>query len=116
MDQAMLIFSLEEEHQPPCQDDIEGSIKKVGLLNGFAKDGRAGQVALECRDKGWRSIYPEDIKFFLDQYCRDGKAGPAAYINDAAVWRQSSRPPPHFLNPDSPRPSNATTTTRKKFF
>jgi hypothetical protein len=74
----MLIFSLEKEYQPPCQNGIEGSIKEAGLLNGFAKDGRAGQVALECCDKGWRCIYPENIKSFLDQYCRDGKARPAA--------------------------------------
>jgi hypothetical protein len=36
----MLISSLEKEHQPPCQDSIEGSIKESGLLNGFASEGR----------------------------------------------------------------------------
>jgi len=74
----MLIFSLEKEHQPPCQDSIEGSIKQSRLLNRFASDRCAGQVALECRDKGWCGIYPEDMKSFLDQDRRDGKAGPAA--------------------------------------
>jgi hypothetical protein len=74
----MLIFSLEKEHQPPCQDSIEGSIKQSRLLNGFANDGCARQVALECRDKGWCRIYTEDMKSFVDQYRRDGQAGPAA--------------------------------------
>ena len=73
----MLIFRLEKEHQPPCQDGIEGSIEESRLLNGFANDG-SGQVALECRDKGWCCIYPEDVKSFVNQYRRDGKAGPAA--------------------------------------
>jgi hypothetical protein len=74
----MLIFSLEKEHQAPCQDGIKGSIKESRLLNGFANDGCAGQVALECRDKGRCCIYPEDLKSFVDQHRRDGKAGPAA--------------------------------------
>ena len=69
---------LEKEHQPPCQDSIEGSIKQSRLLNGFANDGCAGQVALECRDKGWCCIYPEDLKSFVNQYRRDGKAASAA--------------------------------------
>ena len=83
----MLILSLEKEHQPPRQDCVEGSIKQSRLLNGLAKDGCAGQVPLECRDKGWRGIYPEDLKPFVDQYHRDGKAGPATQINDAAAER-----------------------------
>jgi len=86
----MLIFRSEQEHQPPGQDSIEGSIKESRLLNGFANDGCAGQVALECRDKGWCCIYPEDVKSFINQCRRDGKAGPAAEINDAAATQQSS--------------------------
>jgi hypothetical protein len=74
----MLIFSLEKEHQAPCQNSIEGSIKESELLNGLANDRCAGQVALERRGKGWRCIHPTDIKSFLHQDCRDGKAWPAA--------------------------------------
>ena len=81
----MLIFSLEKEHQGNCQDSIEGAIKQSGLLNGFANDGCAWQVAFECGDKGRRCIYPEDMKSFVDLYCGDGEAGPAAQINDAAT-------------------------------
>jgi hypothetical protein len=62
----MLIFSLEKEHQ--ANYSIEGSIKESRLLNRFAKDGRTRQVVLECRDKGWCCIYPEDLKSFFDQY------------------------------------------------
>ncbi|HEY4960002.1 MAG TPA: hypothetical protein VII29_03995, partial [Terriglobales bacterium] len=58
-----------------------------GLLNGFANDGYSRQVALECRDKGWCSIYPEGIESFFDEYHRDGRARPAAKINDAASAR-----------------------------
>jgi hypothetical protein len=43
MDEAMLIFSLEKEHQPPCQGSIEGSIKESGLLNGSALPSRRFQ-------------------------------------------------------------------------
>lgn len=80
----MLISRLEKEHQTPCQDSIEGSIKQSRLLNGFAKDGCARQVAFECRDKGWRRIDPEDLKSSVDQYRRYGKARPTAEINYAA--------------------------------
>ena len=70
----MLIFRLEKEHQ--ANYSIEGSIKESRLLNRFAKDGRTRQVVLECRDKGWCCIYPEDLKSFFDQYYSDRKAGP----------------------------------------
>jgi hypothetical protein len=44
-------------------------------------------VEVERRHKGWCCIYPEDTKPLLDQYHRDGKAGPAAQINYAAAAR-----------------------------
>ena len=81
----MLVLSLEKEHQPPCQSSIEASIKQFRLLNRFANDGYAGQVALECRDEGGCGIHPEDPKAFVDQDRRNGKARPAAQINDAAA-------------------------------
>jgi hypothetical protein len=74
----MLIFSSEKEHQPPCQDSIEGSIKQSRFLNGSANDRYAGQVALECRDEGWCCIYPEDMQSFFDEHRCDGKARTAA--------------------------------------
>jgi hypothetical protein len=85
LDEAMLIFSRETEYQPPCQDSIEGSIKQSRLLNGFAKDGCSGQVALECRDEGWCGIDREDMKSFVGQNRSEGKTRPATQINDAAA-------------------------------
>src|SRR5580658_9523578 len=111
----MLIFGLEKERQPPCQDSIEGSIKESRLLNGFANDGCAGQVALECHDKGWCCIYPEDMKSFVNQHRRGGKAGPATEINDGGAAQERSRPLSHLPYANSRRPTS-TGTTRKKFF
>src|SRR5919108_5224115 len=107
----MLIFSLEKEHQPNSQDSIEGSIKQSRLLNGFANDGCARQVALECRNKRWCCIHPEDLKSFVDQHHRKGKAGAAAQINNAAAARQGFRPLPYFLHADCDRPSLTIATT-----
>ena len=112
----MLIFRLEKEHQPPCQDSIEGSIKESRLLNRFTKDGCAGQVALECRNKRWCCIHPEDLMSFLHQYHGEGKARPATQIKNAAAAPQCFGPPPHFLHADGNRPSPAIAATRKKFF
>ena len=64
----MLIGSLEQEYQPPCQGGIEGTTKESGLLDGFADDRRAGQVASECRNMRWCCIYPEDLKPFIYKY------------------------------------------------
>src|SRR5215472_19312550 len=110
----MLIFSREQEHQPPGQDAIEGAIKQSRVLNGFANDGCAGQVALGCRDKRWCRVDPEDTKSFFNEHRRDGKTGTAAQIDDASAGRQFSRPLPHLLHSDCSR-SISTATTCKKF-
>jgi hypothetical protein len=83
----MLIFNLEKEYQPDCQNSIEGSIKESGILNRFTNDGYAGQIALECGNERWCSIYPEYLKSCFDQYDRYGKAGTAAQIDNAAAGR-----------------------------
>src|SRR5215471_15216527 len=109
----MLIFGLEKEHQPPCQDTLEGAIEQSRFLNGFANDGCAGQVALERRDQRWCRVDPEDPKSFFDEHRRDGKTGTAAQIDDATAGWQFSRPLPHLLHSDSSR-STSTATPRKK--
>ena len=62
----MLIFSLEKEHKPPCQDSVEVPVKQPRLLGGFADYWRAGQIALKRRNKGRCCIYAEDIESFVD--------------------------------------------------
>ena len=55
----MLLLSSEKEHQPPRQHSIKGSIKKGRLLNGFAKDGCARQVASNAATKEGAASIPE---------------------------------------------------------
>ena len=83
----MLIFCLEKEHQPPRHDPSKVRSNESRLLNGFADDGHARQIASECRDKGWCCIYSEDMESLFDEHHRDGKAGSAAQIDDAAAVR-----------------------------
>ncbi len=103
VDEADLLFSLEKKHQPPCQYSIEGSIKHSRVLNSFAENRDARQVALECCDEGGCCIYTEDMQSLFDQYHRNGEAGPAPQIDDAAPGRQCSGPLPHLLHADSSR-------------
>ena len=97
----MLIFRIEKEYQPASQYSIEGATKHFRILNGFAEDGYAGQVALECNHERGRSIDREHLKPFLDQYSRDREARATAQIDNAAPGRQRPGPHPHLLRADS---------------
>jgi len=106
--QLPLIFGRKQEHEPPCEDTIESSIKKLRILDGFANHRDVWKIASECLDERWGCINAKDGKPFGDQNLGDGGTGPAAQINNSGpAWERSS-PLPHDIHADARKTATAT--------